>query len=289
MKRYCSPNTQEIYEQTKTCYTLQQLRLIGKKYKTTHANSTLKLYVSKKELLQSLVTILRVHESKWHSLPFMNGVNESNKLALKDSFKPNKPNSWKLNEKEWLNTDDIMNVMTQYEVKYHSFTFLGVYPMDFAQKLSLNQCVGQTMCDFNVKDLLLQKKTQCGVVLNIDYHTEPGSHWVSLYIGLSPRLKNFGCFYIDTSSHSAPIEVVNFMKNVRKQIREHYKKTKRTFVLMENKKQIQFENTECGMFSIYFLLQFLQRKEFKQIINSPIDDEKVHMLRDEYFTSKHET
>lgn len=296
MKAYCSPNTQDIHDRTQTCYTLNQLRFIGKRYNiNVPTNSRLKLYVPKKVLLESLIKILKVHESKWYSLPFMRDVNQSNKIELKDSFKPIKPTSWTLNEKEWLNTNDIMNVMTQYEDKYHSFKFLGVHPMDFADRFSgdsksasssaSDRCVSPVMCNFSVKDLLRAKKTQCGVVLNIDYHDEPGSHWVSLYIGLSPRLVNFGCFYIDSTSSSTPIEVVKFMNSVKQQIEEYYKHTTKTFVLLENKKQIQFKNTECGMFSIYFLLQFLQRKNFKQIVNSPIDDDKVHRLRNEYFLS----
>mgnify|MGYP001296860908 CR=1 FL=1 len=48
-----------------------------------------------------------------------------------DVFKPVRPESWKKNEREWLNTLDIRNVMDQYEDKHHDFIFLGPVPIDF--------------------------------------------------------------------------------------------------------------------------------------------------------------
>ena len=278
MRSYCSPSNEEIYDRSKTCYTLQQLRMIARKYNDRYKNKKIKIFDDKSALLRSLHERLQTHESKWYSLPFMTGDIQD----LQDSFKPRKPVSWTKNDREWLNTNDIKAVMEQYEDKYHSFYFLGVFPLDFSYEYLPNKCVSPTMCNFNVRTMLDQGKSQCGVILNLDYHNQPGSHWVMLYIGLSPKLKNFGCYYIDSTATPAPYEAIVFMQKIKDQIREYYSNNTK-FVVKQNKKQFQFKNSECGMFSIYFLQQFIQKKSFKTIINSKIDDDKVHKLRNTYY------
>jgi hypothetical protein len=285
MKSHCSPNNQEIYDQTHTCYTLQQLRTIAKQYNVVYKTKTkIKVYTSKKELLASLRKHLSVHEAKWYTLDFMKDLTDVKKNTFHESFRPTSPEKWWDNSKMLLNTDDIMNVMSQYEKKYHSFKFLGVHPLDFSSKLDQTRCISPIMCHFDVRTLLGNGTTQCGVILNLDYHNQPGSHWVSMYIGLSPNLPNFGCFYIDSTATKAPLEVVNFMHRVKQQIIKKYvPKQAALFKLKQNKKQFQFENTECGMFSMYFLMEFLEKKTFKTIINSNINDTKVNNLRKEYY------
>lgn len=276
---YCSPDHDDVYQKTKTCYTVSQLKEIAKKYNSKNSNK-ININTNKTQLLQSIRSRLSgIHESKWYKTLDLN--NED----MKGTFKPQKPSSWKKDNKTWLNTYDILNVMQQYEEKYPSFKFLGVYPLDFNHKYDNVRCVGPNMCQFSVKDMLKLGKTQCGVILNLDYHDEPGSHWVSLYIGLSPSLKNFGCYFIDSTSRAAPKEVLHFIKDVKKQIDEHYGKLdiSQKFKIVQNKKKFQFENTECGMFSMYFMIQFLKKKEFKTIINSKITDQEVNSLRDVYY------
>lgn len=279
MRSYCSPNNQEIYDRTKTCYTLNQLRIIAKKYNDYHVDK-IKVYVPKSELLKTLHDKLKVEEFNWHLLPFLTKID----LDITDSFKPQKPISWSKNDREWLNTSDIMTVMEQYEDKYHSFKFLGVHPLDFSHEYLPNKCVSPIMCNFSVAKMLKQKKSQCGAIFNLDYHYQPGSHWVAMYIGLSPSMKNFGCYYIDSTATPAPSEVIKFMQLVKQQISQQYAgNISKKFVMKQNKKQFQFKNTECGMFSMFFLLQFLKKKTFKDIINSKINDDKVHRLRDHYY------
>jgi len=50
-----------------------------------------------------------------------------------------------------------------------------------------------------------------------------------------------------------------------------------------NKKRFQYKNSECGMFSMWFIIQFLEDKEFEDIIRSNIEDDEVMKKRDEYY------
>ena len=72
----------------------------------------------------------------------------------KKYFRPKMPNKWYEKSREWLNTDDIDNVMKQYEKKYDNFYFVGAVPMDFDKKLSFGSCVINELCNINIKRLL---------------------------------------------------------------------------------------------------------------------------------------
>jgi hypothetical protein len=62
------------------------------------------------------------------------------------------------------------------------------------------------------------------------------------------------------------------MKMMRKGYKEFY-----------NPRRFQYKNSECGMFSMWFIIQFLNDKDYGQIITSKIDDEYVFRKRNEYY------
>jgi hypothetical protein len=200
---------------------------------------------------------------------------------LVNTFRPSTPASWKKDDREWLNTYDILNGMRQYEDKYKSFKFIGAHPIDFASRFSDGTCVSaKDMCDFNAKNLLSKNYSQIAAIFNLDKHDEPGSHWVSLYIGLKPSLPNFGCFYIDSNASEIPEEINALMITVQKQMREIYSaKDMKKFAMKQSHKRFQYKNTECGMFSMFFIIQFLKKKTFSQIMKMKVDDDMVHTFR----------
>ena len=65
-----------------------------------------------------------------------NNLSKHEYEMLMDEFRPIEPLSWVKNETEWLNTNDINNVMEQYEIKYPDFKFMGANPIDFNVKLN---------------------------------------------------------------------------------------------------------------------------------------------------------
>tara|TARA_Y100000816_G_C26038772_1_gene543994 strand:- start:102 stop:1010 length:909 start_codon:yes stop_codon:yes gene_type:complete len=289
---YCSPISEDNYKKTKTCYNLTQLKLIAKKFNQIfsnfNSNRLYKINLKNKKIqihsdLSNNINILykkNIHESNWPEIDFLKNIKHSIKDELNDMFRPEKPDSWNYNDREWLNTYDILNVMNQYEKKYKSFKFLGVYPIDYDYRFSDNQCVANILCNLNIKNLLKIDINQLGVIFNLDKHNEPGSHWVSLYFGLSPKNKNFGSFYIDSNSTESPEEVKRLISNVYSQINSYYnEKDSKKFKRFENSKQFQFKNTECGMFSMYFMIQFLKKKTINDIINTNIHDDDVHKFR----------
>jgi hypothetical protein len=115
-----------------------------------------------------------------------------------------------------------------------------------------------------------------GVVFNLDKHNESGSHWVSLFVNIPKGEINFW----DSFAVNPPPEVSTLMKKIQKQARELGIKLK----IQINKKQHQFKNTECGMYSINFIVKQLEGKTFTEVCSHIINDDKMNGMRNEYFS-----
>lgn len=67
------------------------------------------------------------------------------------------------------------------------------------------------------------------------------------------------------------------------------KNTKYNFVIHKgfkffaNKKRHQYKNSECGMYSIFFITQLLEGNKFKNVVNQEIPDEKMEKFRYIYY------
>jgi hypothetical protein len=280
LQGFCSPHAQEGFLKSKTCYTKTQLIQIAKHFNQSQKKYNINTNVLKTTLLASLQKHLPSNESKWLTLDFMNKVKQDDIQEMKEQFRPTKPSSWYTNDRTWLNTTDINNVMNQYHPRYPSFYFFGVHPIDFNHKYDGVKCIADEICNFNLKTFLNKKYKHAGLILNLDKHYESGSHWVSVYFGLHPSLPNFGCYYIDSVGTEMPKEVVHLTDLIVQQIKKMYsEKVSSRFKIVQNKKQFQFKNTECGMFSIFFLVQLLKRQPFNKLMEIDIDDDIVHKFR----------
>jgi hypothetical protein len=213
----------------------------------------------------------------------------------KMSFAPDKPPEWKKNPRTWLSNFDIMKVLRQYEeIKFQGklkFKLLGPTPIDFDSrpKDMKGECVWEEICNFNLKDYLIKEKTKIGIVFNLDKHTEGGSHWVSLFIDLEDKF----IFYFDSNGDKIPKQIDVLVKRIIKQGSQLEEPI--NFIFHENYPlEHQKENTECGMYSIFFIIAMLTNKagpkkfsNFKQKIDffkkKSIPDKYVFNYRNKYF------
>jgi hypothetical protein len=197
-------------------------------------------------------------------------------------FPPVPPHEWKKNPTTWLTNYDILHVLKQYQDTYPEFRFMGPCPIDFATILDDGKCVNPEMCQFSLSN---KKHTKIGVVFNLDRHDQSGSHWVSLFIDL---VDNF-IFYFDSTGEKAPPEIESFIKKVTSQ--------KPLEVYNSTKIEHQLKDTECGMYSLYFIITMLLREREDGSIMSKeevislfkgkfglIKDDRVQELREFYFS-----
>lgn len=253
---------------------------------------------SQKELWELINKIVKKYfncdnELCWSSLPFIKQKN-----VLLKRFKPFKPKEWYKDRLTWLNTTDIENVMEQYQTRFPTFKFLGVSPIDYDYRFEDNECVTDEICNLNIKELYDNGIRSLGAVFNLDTHDQGGSHWVSLYSDFNER----EVYYFDSYGLRPPHDVRKLMKEISRQsinipnLKDKVEQDKKGVCLDEcqpenqelfstyyNDIRHQFRNSECGVYSMHFIISFLEGKTFLEIIKNIINDEQMNKNRDVYY------
>jgi hypothetical protein len=144
----------------------------------------------------------------------------------------------------------------------------------------MNTCVAEELCKLDLADLLKNNKYQLGIVFNTDPHYLSGSHWVAGYINIKKNSNKYGFYYYDSNAQKPSKYIIKLFNQIKSQL----KKTKKDFELSINNNKHQFKNTECGMFSMHFIINMLKGKNtFEMVCNSKISDDEVFKLRNKYY------
>lgn len=215
-------------------------------------------------------------EACWLKQKFIK--NNLNAELLNYTFAPEAPEEWADNPRTWLSSVDIEKVMKQYESKYKNFRFLGPSPIDFDVKKMYNECVWDELCKFSIKNMLDKGINMVGIIFNTDPHTMGGAHWISMFI----NLKKNKIYYFDSVGDSIPDEVKNFVKRVK----DEGSKLKRK-IEYEDSEGIghQKQNTECGIYSLYFIVKMLEGANFSDFNSTSklIHDDNIAKYRKIFF------
>lgn len=266
----CSRSSPNNY----SCYDTNSLLKLRKYWNIRHPD---KKIITKKpreiwKILKENLSYICHKESCWLRQQFIkNGLD--NKL-LHLTFAPQAPFTWKNNPTEWLNSLDITRVMRQFEDKYQNFQFIGPSPIDFDDHKMNGECIWEELCKFDLHKTLKQNKTKIGVIFNLDPHYKDGSHWVALFISI-PHEK---CIFYDSTGDSIPKEVKKLVNRISKQA----KLLNKSLQLEVNTIEHQKKDTECGIYSIYFLDQMLKLNP-PQLFSKRIHDDVMQSFRNVYF------
>jgi len=204
----------------------------------------------------------------WLDQKFVNNLEKGTKTELrKFTLRPEGPEG----QFEWLNTININEVMAQYEKKYPDFKFFGAVPIDFDD---IN--VGIAELDFN--KLVSKGIHRIGFVFNLDTSKEKGSHWVSAYAHLTK-----GQIYFFDSYGIKPDHRI---KALMDRIEAAILPSCGTVDNRSNRVRHQFMDSECGLYSMNFILRNLNGESFDDICKSKVQDKIINKCRDVYFTLK---
>jgi len=189
---------------------------------------------------------------------------------MADSFAPESPIEWKNNPNEWLSSEDIMKVMRQYEKAYKCFDFIGPSPIDFDTQQLYGECVWEELCNFNLKDQIKQGKTKIGIIFNTDPHNKPGQHWISMFINIKKKT----IFFFDSTGDKPLPQIMALVNRIKEQGVQLKRKINFKFNSNEGVEH-QYGNTECGIYSLYFIVHMLEDKMTGHYL-------KTHILKDNY-------
>ena len=267
-KLNCSPKDKnEVKEYT--CYTDANLQKMRNMWNARHPDKKITTNDSKEiwQLLKNYYSKICNKESCW-----VRQMAKGTKMEkeLLESFSPASPVEWKKNPNEWLSSIDIIEVMNQYEKSFKCFDFLGPSPIDYDTHKLYGECVWEELCHFSLADQIKKGKNKIGIIFNTDPHDKDGEHWISLFI----NIKKGTIFFFDSAGDKAPSQVMKFVKMVTEQGKKLEEPI--DFKFDENYPvEHQYKNTECGVYSIYFIIHMLEDKITGHYL-------KTHVLKDKY-------
>ena len=295
-KMNCNPGANSIVKGS--CYTSDALNHIKDEYNKSHQD---KIQTSDaKEIWDSLRKRLTEcpREDCWLK---QIKDNETRRQLDEVLFAPDRPNEWDNNPVSWLSNYDIASVLRQYEKSNPEFKLLGPSAIDYDTIIDDGKCVWNDLCRLSLENLVRRNKRKLGVVFNLDDHDGPGTHWVSMFIDLDDKI----IFYYDSALNAVPLEVSKLKREIIKQGKNLEQPIH--FDYMQNDVSHQSTNTECGMYSLFFLITLLTRKldtrinrelygggykkkdffQLLQVFNEPgLNDEMMMRFRRKYFNKK---
>jgi hypothetical protein len=284
----CNPSVGEIRPEH-GCIPIEVLQQVAQTLKVSTNQSA-------PSLRKSIETALSVPENKEHTFVNALPVSEQEKKDIVRMYlRPPAPKSWEKDPDEWLDSNNIADVLNQLEDVYPSFQFMGPFPIDFAAPDPYvskggtigagagagtdKKCLVTEICELRVKHAMENGVSEIGIVYNLDPHFKGGSHWVSNYIDIPGHV----CYYFDSYGMEPPAQVKRFMQWLTTQDPEmklHY-----------SSRRLQYSNTECGIYSIYFISAMLLRKnvsskeQFLRISRKKASDADMLALRKCFFST----
>jgi hypothetical protein len=218
-------------------------------------------------------------------------------------FKPNGPTDTKL-----FSNINIDNVLKHFELAFPYFYHIDFLMNDWENApddhpiFNLLTEKDNTMCallkkeendvsvnieekDKDINKLLNKvadgKKTCYGCVLNIDYYSGPGTHWVAMFIDLRDK-NNPTIEYFNTSGNNPPKNFTNLILKIKDKLESGRCISENVKIVQVTKKEIQKSDTECGPYSVFYIYERLRGTPytyFNGIDYERVKDEIVTIFR----------
>jgi predicted enzyme related to lactoylglutathione lyase len=184
---------------------------------------------------------------------------------IRTKFKPEGP----MNNTNILSNFNIDQTLDQYALKYKNF-----YHIQFA------------MIDFKKYDTMLKKynpieeykngKTMAGCVINTDVSSGGGKHWMALFVDL--RSSDASIEFFNSSGNAPAKEIVDWMIDIEKSINEYF--TDSTPKILTNAGVVhQHSQTECGVYSLYYIISRIKVKPQKYFTENIVPDNEMVKFR----------
>lgn len=229
-------------------------------------------------------------ETCWIKQEFVDSINNDDilKTITEFTFKPKRP----VGEKQWLSNFDIGDVMDQYQRIFPKFAYYGPYPSDIHEDRVKHM--------FNLKFRTFDEMTAGGTkeyvcfTFNTDPSTKSGAHWVSLSLKIVNTVDNTNLGptiyfdYFDSVGNypNKGIETfIGWLVKICMEFPGNSRLKKIDKIIMRiNRVAHQQENTECGVYSINYVLKVLNNEPWEDIINNVMDDKLTWTTRMLHFS-----
>ena len=259
-----------------SCFTKTQLVNIVERYNKKYSDDPIKFSRTRTPyhelwnmLKHRLENTCGDKEWCWLDQSFMKNVD--GKKLLESQFKPRGP----VHKMNWLSTNNIVDVMSMYEKLYCDFKFFGAVPIDFDDFI-------KEIINIDVSSLQRKGIHKIGIIFNLDTRYESGSHWVAMFADFIDP----GVYYFDSYGECpAPEEIRVLQKRLYGQLKKIHGQNVSVDCRC-NMHRHQYSNSECGVYSMYFILEMLKGRSFDFVTKNIILDEEIKKFRQVYFRPK---
>lgn len=283
---HCEPK-EDVSIETVTCLTEDLLKKIAK-ILNNKGTSKIDTESTLKELHNDISNEIKKstdcsNEACWSTYDLIKkglSIKDFNELISK--FRPFLPEIWYKEPNKWLNTDDINNVMYQYEKNFNRFKYTGATPIDFDLKTKENECLVNELCNIDLQEIKDDGHTCIGMVFNTDPHNKSGQHWFSMFVdinGDNRKDKVPSIYHYDSVASDPPKRVLKLIENIKDQ----GSKLDIDFDILFNDIRHQHKNTECGIYCLHFLISMLKGSVFDDYINKKLSDDDIEKYRRIFF------
>jgi hypothetical protein len=205
---------------------------------------------------------------------------------IKATVKPSGPG----NTTEWLDGDNI-NECTRWIMKHYGDIKPSFKRAQCSDGMTFFDCSSEFKLEteprkpqyfeFRMRDTCPENvfdpsNYNCsGYVVNIDWSTGPGIHWVALFINhVSPP---YTLEYFDSAGESILPEVYTYLQKMNKN--NEYQ------IICTCSYAQQRDNHSCGPYSLYYIYSRLQGVPWQHMRKYPIGDKQMHKFRKQLFNS----
>lgn len=185
-------------------------------------------------------------------------------------------------ERPWLSTKDIHDVLQRYQYQYPDFQSVGPVPIDFCN-------IGHVLCKMDVVRAYKKGTRTIGVVFNTDPSTQPGKHWISMFIDMRRPVWEINYFDSFGNAPVAP-EIVRLVSHLEDNITSTgvkvIKKLNCSSGVCTSSVQHQMNDSDCGMYSIHFIVKRLEGVSWETLVRNysiELNDDNMGKLRRYYF------
>jgi hypothetical protein len=313
MDKICAPSKNLS---DNSCFDVKSLVQMATSFNKYYPKNTIEIIENKKHLVKELESRLS-HKCNnqlcWIRQDFVKSL-ESNDIN-NETFRPGGPNKGS----QWLSTSDIRNVIDQYHNKYPEFLFLGAVPMDFDElplgikdidfAKYLKKGIHKIGIVFNTHPSTGPGEHWISFYTDLQknqaYFFDSAMNWKKYETNnkLDCLIKNKVRKFINRVVKFMYLKKYNEkieLNEIYNYILKNYKSPKdsntisnkiqqqitnlNTFDIQCNKKKHQFEGSECGVYSIYFIVNLVAGKSFDEVANVIKKDNLMNSCRKEFFT-----
>lgn len=164
----------------------------------------------------------------------------------------------------WLSNTDIDKTLKMREKLFKNFKYVKTVACDFMDYSN----------SFKKERLFEKGKDYYAFVVNTGTLSSGGQHWTAVFIDT----KNKKFYYYDPVGNKTKKEVPQYIRNYAKYL--GFKK------IYYNIIKHQYDKSECGVFSIRFILYMLNGYTFEKFAKDNIKTQKIASCRLQYFNKK---